>query len=849
MATTTLLAQSTETWVYPVLSYTALPDVGGGYRPRNTWVKGHSNSKHTNNRYQGGTEDTSGKYNGNMMSHFHFSVNGKSMKTFIRELGGADKITSIKLRFTCGHSWYSYMDLRICLGPYWDTSPYKGKTVDSYSDNPNEGLGIKHILSTNINKGQTKTFDLTAYKNHIANYETITIYAPGAYNVPQYYGWIYGHSNSNVSNRPELTISYNTNTAPRTPGVTVNTPTDGYGYIKPNLDVSVINNGDPDNNIHSAPYALQLRNQNGTLFKQFDYQASNRFTYDLSSYRGQSVSIRGLIRDTESLVAYTDKTVYINSKPYWTDYKAENIAINYTSGVVNNVYKQNITFNWPRATDAQPQHNSNMKYDIFYHIGTLNGTNVDMTYSNSLERGYIGNSYTLDATRLNNININKGERICFSVWASDSFELSDYRILSNWIYREQPPTSPTNVAPRSGHYESNVNVSWASSSSSNGSYVEKYKICLIDKNDNIKKTYYSTSTSFTCNDINIINRGDTFKFSVVAIDNLGNNSSIAYSGILKRNSAPTDPKNFKINSSSIYVKNNVNLTWNASTDIDGDAIKYNIYYSLNNGLFNSLVKGLSSTNYNHNISSLSAGTTINYYIEAYDTFNIYSNKVYIATKPQINMPPSNPSIILPYSNRIIYSNIPRIIFKVGSSNNNNQLKVIITINNKEYRSDKDINYFNKTSYNNNEEGVFVIPDNIPLNYIDNNKIAIKTYDNIDYSNVVNSTIACQAVTVNRKNTGDKITATDINNLKAMINANRFAYGLKEYNWIDGFLEANRNYIYKKYFEQMIEGIFEVNNYLNNKSNLKRIYTKDVINNNSIINKNIINNLINIIKKY
>lgn len=840
MATATLLAQSSETWIYPPQTYTGVDYV---YRPKNTWTKNHSNPPKRNNRYQAGNSTSDGNYNGNMMSHFHFSTGGQSMRTFIRNIGGPEKITSIKLRLTCGHAYYSAMNLRVCLGPYWDTSPYHGKTADSY-----DGLGIKHLTTVSVAKGETKTIDLTSYKNHFSNYETISMYVPGAYNKDYHaYGWVYGHSNSNASNRPELVITYNTNSAPRTPGLTVNTATDGYGYIKPNLDVTVVSNGDPDNNLHSSPYALQLRNQSGNVFKEYTWQSSSKFTHDLTAYRGQSVKLRGIIKDVENLTAYIDKTVYINSLPYWQNYSAESVAISFTSGVVNGVFKQNITMSWPKAIDTQ---NQTLKYSIYYQVGTDSGPSGD-TSSNCLVEGLTSTTYTFNATQLNGKTIPKGERIYLSVWVHDGLEWSSYRLVSSWIYRETPPSSPTNVAPTSGHYESSVNVSWSESSSSNGSFVEMYRVGLVDNTNSIIKSYNVSGTSFTCNDLSIIGRGETFKFSVVAVDNLGNDSEVAYSGTLKRNSAPTDPKNFKVNASSIYVKNTVPLTWNASTDADGDAIKYNISYSINNGAFQSLVKGLASTSYNHNISSLTPGNVLNYYIEAYDTFSIYSNKVYIASKPQVNTPPSSPALLLPYSNRVLYTNVPRITFRTGSSYNGQPLKIVISVNGKEYSSDKDISYFDKSSYGNNEDGMFVVPDNAPLNYTSNNTITIKCYDGTDYSSIVSRTLSCDAPTVNVKNTGDLIKANDFNSLKAMINANRFAYGLSEYNWQDGFLQANKHSVSKKYFEQAIEGIYELTTFLNNKTSsaaLKRMYTKDVITNNLLITKNIFNNMCNMISK-
>lgn len=841
MASTTLTIQSSETWIYPPKTYTGVDWV---YRPANTWTKNHSDPDRRARRYQAGNDTTDGDFNGNMMSHFHFSTGGKSMKSFISSIGGPSKITSIKLVVTCGHAYYSSMDLRVCLGPYWDTSSYHGKKSDTY-----DGLGIKHLTTVNIAKGATRTIDLTAYKNYFSSYETITMYVPGAYNKDyQAYGWIYGHSSATEYQKPKLIIDYVTNTAPRTPGITVNTASDGLGYIKPSLNVSMVNNGDPDNNIHSTPYYFQLYNQSGQYIREFGWQSSNNFTYDASAYRGQSLKIRAVIRDTEGLMAETSKTVYINSIPYWSNHGSEANAISYTNGVVNGVYRDNITISWPRATDAQ---NQTIKYNVYCQIGTSSGAGGD-TSSTCIAEGLTGTSYSLDATSIKGKSIPKGERIYFSVWAHDGLESSSYRIVSSWIYREKPPTAPTNVAPRSGHYESSVNVSWSQSSGANGSYVQFYRVGLIDNSDSIIKSWNVAETSFTCNDIaSLIGRGQPFKFKVVAVDNLGNDSEGAYSGTLKRNSAPSDPKNFKLNTTSIYVKNKVPLIWNASTDADGDAIKYNIAYNINNGSFQYLAKGLANTSYTHDISSLSAGSVINYYVEAYDTFNIYSNKVYIATKPQVNIPPSKPSFLLPYENRTLYTNVPRITFKVGESYNEQNMKIIINVNGKEYSSDKDISYFDKSTYSSGSQGMFIIPDSAPLSYSNNNSLIIKAFDGIDYSGESTRKLSCEALVVNKKSTGDLITANDINSLKAMINANRFAYGLSEISWTDGFLQSNKTSVQKKYFDQAINAIYDLNVFINDKTSsasLKRVYTKDVLQTNSIISKNVFNNMYDIIKK-
>lgn len=104
--------------------------------------------------------------------------------------------------------------------------------------------------------------------------------------------------------------------------------------------------------------------------------------------------------------------------------------------------------------------------------------------------------------------------------------------------------------------------------------------------------------------------------------------------------------------------------------------------------------------------------------------------------------------------------------------------------------------------------------------------------------------------VSKKNTGDLITAEDINKIKAMINANRFAYSMSEINWIDGNTIANKTTLFKKYYEQAVNGVFDLNNNINGKtssSSLKRNYSKPTIGN-IIINKEVFNTIYDVIKK-
>lgn len=838
MATMTLTLHEGQTWVYPAITYTSLQE--GVYKKQKHWYKNHSvPSKRGVYCYQGGTSDSDGKYNGNMLSIMLFKdSSGRTLKNAIKAIGGSGKITKMTLKMYVHYGWGGYFTPRICATPYWDTSSLTGRTTDSY-----DGLGFKHLLTTgSLKKSAWHNIDLTSYKSNFDTYESIAFYAPGAYNAGNSsYGCIHSHGGTN---KPTLIIEYTTNSAPNTPTTTVTSVKDSNGYTIPALSFKVTNNGDPDNNLHSSPYKYILYNQNGSIIKESGWSSSNTFSYDASSYRGQTIRIRGIVRDTEGLTAYHETNAYINSLPYWS-----NKSISYSSGVTNGVFKNNITLKWSAATDAQTKHANNLRYAIYVQKGADSGPSGD-TSSNCIAYNLTSTNYTVDATSMSQMPVARGERIYFSVWASDGLEYSSQRLTSSWIYREQPPSAVSNVAPTSGHYENSVNVSWSAASGSNGTTIDHYVVKLLNNRDTAIKTYTIKSTRFTCTDITNIPRGEKFKFQVYAVDNLGNTSASAFSGDLLRNSAPTKPLSFKVNSPSTYFKNSIPLIWSASTDKDGDTIRYNVYYSVNGGAYKALSTKLSTTTLNHNVSGYRAGTRFNYYVEAYDTFNIFSERSYIATQPQINITPAPPSITLPYSDRTLYTNVPRIIFTTSDSCNPS-LEVLITINGTTYNSKNDSLYFDKSTYSPNQTGMFIVPENTPLNYSKQNTVKIKVFDGLDYSDEKTYNFIVEYPLVEKIELSENrfVKVNELTDLKRMVNATRFAYGLNEISWYTGADVGSK--IYKKYYEQVTNNIYDVTTTLNNKvskTSMQRIYTKDIFAAGNPLRKTMFNNIIDMIIK-
>lgn len=836
MAKITLKLEDGQTWIYPAKSYTGLDNIK---KNKNTWYKGHSVlSRRGKYCYQGGTADSDGNHNGNMLSIFLFrDSSGRTLKNAIKAIGGSAKITKISLKVYVSSGWGGYFTPRICMTPYWDTSSLTGKTSDSY-----DGLGFKYLFTTSsLKKSAWYTIDLTNYKGNFDTYESLAFYCPGAYNASNSsYGAIHAQLEANP---PQLIIEYNDNVAPNAPTVTLNTAKDSNGYAVPYVTFTIKHNGDPDNNLHSSPYRYQIINQSGAVLTTSSWGTTNKFNHDLSNYRGQTVTIRGTVRDTEGLTASTDMKLYINSLPYWNSG-----TVSFNAGITAGIYKDEITVSWTSAKDAQTQHANNLRYSVYANIGTEEDIKP-------IVKNITATKYSFNATSIDGTAIPKGQRIRIIVRVNDGLEDSTSSIYSSWIYREHPPTAPSNVQPTSGFYENKVVVKWTAARGVNGARISHYILNLLDKNDNLVTPHTSYDTVWNaCRHIDQIPRGEAFRFEVYAVDNLGNRSTSAYSGWLYKNTGVSRPLNFRVDSTASTFRNYIPLAWSPSISSKTKTIYYNIYFRnlrLNQTSFSPLVCGITETFYNHELYYEPESAKYEYYIEAYDSFGVYSEKTYLNSYPEINTPPDAPDIILPINNKTLYTNVPRLVFKFNEVCNDNPLTVSVTVNGTTYTSKNNSDLFNKETYNKEDIGVFVVPSSAPLNYSKQNAVSIKVFDTLDdseentYNFIVNSPIFNKVGQTEAR----LISAKELNDLKAMIDDTRIAYGLQNVSWYEG-AESNKS-IYKKFFEQASNAIHDVNTLLNDKvadNKLDRIYRKDIFTSDAIIKKNMINNLTDIILK-
>lgn len=779
-----------ETWVWPKTSYQPYPNVSSTYRYAEHWYKNHSDVNRWGNCYQGGCWDTSGVYNGNMMSIMKFTSGGQSLRSFINSIG-VNKITSIKLKMNCKHTYYS-SGATFC---FWAGS-HAGDVYTGWSTSSPAGLGFTSLTSTNLVKGGWRTIDLTNQKGIIANNEVIAMYKEGAYNVYQYYGYF--------DKAVELEVTYKTNSAPTVNNVNISGTKDGNGWYKPAIEVSM-SASDPDGNLDSKPYAYQIWKDGKVDVEQT--WISTSWKTNVSSYRGKTITARGIARDKEGEVGWKDKSFKVNSLPVWNS----NPNIYISKGESNSVFLNAITVSWTAAK------NNDSGQSISYTLlVSKNGT------ESVIKSGLTSTSY-----EVNTSSYGSGTECVFKVYASDGLE-NNTTLSSKKYYKDSPPAIPT-ITVKAGHYESTVPITWSKSSGNNGSTVEGYELSAYYSDGTfINKKDFNNSTFSYNYSITGITRGKKLYFKIRAKDNFGIYSSYAQSNTVSRNYAPTKPTNFKINKNIVYCKNNVPLTWTASSDSDKDQIYYVIYYKTNNMQNYQMLKDkITETKYNHNISSLPQGTTIDYYIKAYDSLGAYSDTAYISSKAIVNTNPTAPAINLPMAGRTLYTNKPRIVFTCGKTVSGINMIIKIKVNGTEYTSENNPEYFDKVSYANNSIGVFSVPKE--LNYSNSNSIEIYAYDGMDTSNIVSKTYGVDyPLTADVEKDETLITAKLINDTRTMINANRFAYGLDLKTWSDGLISKDSP-ILKKYFDEMQNASFDVNTLLNGKcasNNTKRIYTKD-----------------------
>jgi len=140
------------------------------------------------------------------------------------------------------------------------------------------------------------------------------------------------------------------------------------------------------------------------------------------------------------------------------------------------------------------------------------------------------------------------------------------------------------------------------------------------------------------------------------------------------NNKPTTPINSSPTNNLLCIDNSVTFEWNASTDIDGDVVTYQLQVATNNQFSENLetINNITSTN-----TQLSLDTGVAYYwrVKAVDSKNASSEyssvfQFYTEGEGQLNHLPFSPSIVGPNLNSIVQAMSTTLSWTASDVDNN-----------------------------------------------------------------------------------------------------------------------------------------------------------------------------------
>ena len=188
-------------------------------------------------------------------------------------------------------------------------------------------------------------------------------------------------------------------------------------------------------------------------------------------------------------------------------------------------------------------------------------------------------------------------------------------------------------------------------------------------------------------------------------------------------------------------------------------------------------------------------------------------------------------IICPINNSIIYTDKPRIIFTTNDSDRNILISYITIKNNIGvfvYTSTRNPEMFSSLSFKKYSHITF-IPNNLAEG---ENIISIRLYNGKRFSIQSAINITYIKPLINEVNNNTKITANLYKDLITMCNDTLIAYGKDKINVTIPI--KNENKIYRNYFSEVNNKLYDLRNYLNenypglNRYKEKQIIKKDII---------------------
>ena len=321
----------------------------------------------------------------------------------------------------------------------------------------------------------------------------------------------------------------------------------------------------------------------------------------------------------------------------------------------SNYFVKNIKFTLPKITDRQSSYQT-LVYQIQKRIKGGTWEDYDLNYASS------NTTITIDA----------GTEVGNEYDASFEIRVRGYDGLeySGWVYskvykRNTPPQGTITIKyhPQehlSTHSEYIDYIDWNHLTDNvTKNNVLKYIVKLYNGTTNnltaVNKSVSVVNNKWTQN-ITHLTRGSYFKYSVQAVDKLGEKSPEFFGSTLIRNREPGVPGAPKstYNATELYVKVDNPITWTASVDPDNDNVTYQLQYKTDLKDWSDLAVDLPTNSYTLKLNPWIADneTTFTMRVRAKDVHGVYSAWSSSSTDYKIVRLPATPTVYLEFAKNV-----------------------------------------------------------------------------------------------------------------------------------------------------------------------------------------------------
>ena len=321
----------------------------------------------------------------------------------------------------------------------------------------------------------------------------------------------------------------------------------------------------------------------------------------------------------------------------------------------SNYFVKNIKFTLPKITDRQSSYQT-LVYQIQKRIKGGTWQDHDLNYASS------NTTITIDA----------GTEVGNEYDASFEIRVRGYDGLeySGWVYskvykRNTPPQGTITIKYHpeehlSTHSEYIDYIDWNHLTDNvTKNNVLKYIVKLYNGTTNnpttVSKSVSVVNNKWTQN-ITHLTRGSYFKYSVQAVDKLGEKSPEFFGSTLIRNREPGVPGAPKstYNATELYVKVDNPITWTASVDPDNDNVTYQLQYKTDLKDWSDLAVDLPTNSYTLKLNPWVADneTTFTMRVRAKDVHGVYSPWSSSSTDYKIVRLPVTPTVYLEFAKNV-----------------------------------------------------------------------------------------------------------------------------------------------------------------------------------------------------